>query len=306
MNQDRNRLIRKASLTAISGNAVLAVAKVAIGLLAGSMAVVGDGIDTSTDVITSFVTLVAVQIMSKPPDRTHPYGHSRAETVATKILAFLIFFVGAQLALSSIRKIAGGETLVPPSPLALYVTAVSIAGKVFLAWNQYRAGKKASSPMVQANARNMLNDIFISVAVLVGLVFTFAVELPLIDPLVAIAVSVWIMKTAVQIYMETSLEVMEGIRDQHLYEEIFNAVSSVPGARNPHRTRIRKIGNMYVIDLDIEVSGELTVAEAHRIAAGVERKIKQNIRDVYDIMVHVEPLGNIEIDEKYGISRDSE
>ncbi|MFW6181466.1 MAG: cation diffusion facilitator family transporter, partial [Spirochaetota bacterium] len=299
MDTDRNRRIRKASLTAVAGNGTLAAAKVAAGLVAGSMAVVGDGIDTSSDVLASFVTLVAVQIMAKPPDRTHPYGHSRAETVATKIVAFFLFFVGAQLAMTSVTRILQAQELRVPSPLALYVTGVSIAGKILLAWNQFRASRRTSSPMLEANAKNMLNDIFISCAVLGGLVFTLRLELPIVDLLLAAAVSLWIMKTAVRIHLETNLEVMEGLADQHLYEEIFVAVAEVPGAYNPHRTRVRKIGNMYVIDLDIEVDGGLTVLQAHDVAQQVEERIKTSIRNVYDIMVHVEPLGNVEEDEKY-------
>jgi cation diffusion facilitator family transporter len=302
MYSDRNRRIRRASLIAVTGNGLLAAAKVTAGLIAGSMAVVGDGIDTSSDVLASFVTLVAVQVMAKPPDRTHPYGHSRAETVATKMLAFFLFFVGAQLAMTSVTRILDGRQLQIPSPLALYITGVSIAGKIFLAWSQLRASHRTSSPMLEANAKNMLNDIYISAAVLVGLVFTLWLELPVVDLLLAAAVSMWIMKTAVQIYLETNLEIMEGLRDQHLYEEIFRAVDEVPDAHNPHRTRIRKIGNMYVIDLDIEVDGGRTVLQAHDIAQQVEERINSSIRNVYDIMVHVEPLGNVEEDEKYGRS----
>jgi cation diffusion facilitator family transporter len=156
--------------------------------------------------------------------------------------------------------------------------------------------------MLEANAKNMLNDIFISASVLVGLVFTVRLELPLIDLLLAVGVSLWIMKTAVIIFLETNLEVMEGLRDQHLYEKIFKAVGEVPDAHNPHRTRIRKMGNMYVIDLDVEVDGRRTVWQAHDIARQVEKRIKRSIRNVYDIMVHVEPLGNVEAGEKYGRS----
>jgi divalent metal cation (Fe/Co/Zn/Cd) transporter len=81
-------------------------------------------------------------------------------------------------------------------------------------------------------------------------------------------------------------------------------VEEVPDADNPHRARVRRLGNMYIIDLDIEVSGRKTVAEAHKIAVQVEARIKQRVENVYDIMVHVEPKGNLELNERYGI-RDS-
>jgi cation diffusion facilitator family transporter len=302
MHDERNSAIRRASLVAISGNAVLATLKIAAGVIAGSLAVIGDGIDSGADMLLSFVTLVAVRVMSRPPDRTHPYGHSRAETVATKLLAFSLFFVGAQLALVSLRRIIRGEPMTIPSALALYVTAFSIVVKALLSLEQFRAGRKTSSAMLSANARNMMNDIFISLAVLVGLLFTRILGIPLVDVLLAAGVSIWIMRTAVTIFMETNLEVMEGIRDHSLYERIFEAVGTVDAAFNPHRARIRKIGNFYVIDLDIEVKGSLTVSEAHRVAVRVERSIRERVSNVYDIMVHVEPLGNVEKGEKYGLS----
>jgi cation diffusion facilitator family transporter len=302
MHDDRNRAIRRASLVAISGNAVLAALKIATGVIAGSLAVIGDGIDSGADMLLSFVTLVAVRVMSRPPDRTHPYGHSRAETVAAKLLAFSLFFVGAQLSLVSLKRIIRGEPMAIPSVLALYVTGFSIIGKVLLSFNQFRAGRKTSSAMLSANARNMMNDVFISLAVLVGLLFTHILGIPLVDLLLAVGVSIWIMRTAVTIFMETNLEVMEGIRDHSLYQRIFEAVGAVDDARNPHRARIRKIGNLYVIDLDIEVEGSLTVSQAHRVAVQVEERIRDRVSNVYDIMVHVEPLGNVEKGEKYGLS----
>jgi len=86
------------------------------------------------------------------------------------------------------------------------------------------------------------------------------------------------------------------------YGEIFDAVQNVKGAHNPHRTRIRKIGTFIVIDLDIEVDGKITVSEGHEIAKTVEEEIKRVVDNVYDVLIHVEPLGNVEKDEKYGVS----
>ena len=97
---------------------------------------------------------------------------------------------------------------------------------------------------------------------------------------------------------------MDGINDPSIYNKIFEAVFSVEGVHNPHRTRVRKLSNMYVIDLDIEVNGDLTVHEAHEIAKKVEKKISENIDNIYDIIVHIEPLGNVEHREKFGLSND--
>ena len=113
--KDRIQQIRLASMIGIIGNLILAILKIAAGLISGSLAVIGDGIDTTTDVVTSFVTLITARIISKPPDAEHPYGHGRAETIATKILSFIIFFAGAQLAWSTALRLISRETVGVPT-----------------------------------------------------------------------------------------------------------------------------------------------------------------------------------------------
>ncbi len=298
----RTQAIKRASYIAIGGNTLLAFLKVVVGLIAGSLAVVSDGIDTSTDIITSIITLLAAQLMSKPPDKEHPYGHRRIEVLATKLVSFVIFFVGAQLALSTLRSLIAAEQPEVPAPAAIYVTVASIAGKVFLAYILFRFGRRHESPMIIANARNMVSDIYISATVLTGLVFTDLFDLAVIDTVLALAVSVWVMKTAIGVFLDSSIEVMEGVRDHSVYERIFQAVASVAGASNAHRTRIRQISNLYVVDMDVEVDPSITVEEGHRIAMTVEQTIRDQVRNIYDIIVHIEPHGNDESDERYGRS----
>ena len=106
--------------------------KIGIGLYAGSLAVVGDGIDSSTDVVISIITLITARILSRPPDKKYPYGYGKADTIATKALSFVIFFAGLQLMITTITKLVTGEVAVMPDKLAIYVTVFSILGKFFL------------------------------------------------------------------------------------------------------------------------------------------------------------------------------
>ena len=185
---------------------------------------------------------------------------------------------------------------------ALIVTAASIVGKLLLAWSQFSFGRKYSSDLLIANGKNMRNDVIMSASVFLGLFFTFVLKLPILDPIMAILVGLWVMKSAIGIFLEVNLELMDGSTDSSLYSSIFDAVRSVKGASNPHRARIRKIASMYDIDLDIEVDSRLTVKEAHDIAIVVEQAVRSRIENVYDVMVHVEPHGNTEHDESYGLS----
>lgn len=289
--RERHRLIRQASLIALWGNAFLAALKIAAGLLAGSLAVLGDGIDSSTDVAIAAMSLFVAGIIARPADREHPFGHGRAETIATSILSFILFFAGSQLIIQAVGFIVRHEERGLPGPLALVVTGISIAGKLALALNQYALGRKSASTMLIANAKNMRNDVVISASVIVGLSLSLAFHLPILDPVVAILVGLWIIKSAFGIFMEANLELMDGSRDPGLYEAVFEAVRMVPGAENPHRARMRCIAGAWDIDLDIEVAPSLSVQEAHDISIAVEEAIRERVDPVFDIMVHIEPAG---------------
>jgi cation diffusion facilitator family transporter len=298
------RLIHLASVTALAGNTVLAAVKIILGLKAGSMAVVGDGIDSTIDVLIAVMSLVVVRIISRPADESHPWGHGRAETLATALLGSLLFFAGAQLVLNAAGRLLEGTSLNIPEPAALMAALISMAGKGLLAWSQYVFGKKAGSQMLTANAKNMSSDMLLSAGVFAGLALSLLFELESADAVMAILVGLWVIKSAVGIIVEVNVELMDGAPGTGSYQAVFDAVRSVPEAGNPHRARMRRIAGLWDIDLDIEVKSSLTVMEAHWIAHRVENAIKERMEGVYDIMVHVEPAGNRE-DEGYGLSEKS-
>ena len=296
----KTRLIGLAAWVAMLGNTLLAALKVYAGLRAQSLAVIGDGIDTSLDVLIAVMTLAVARIISRPADIGHPWGHGRAETVATAVLSFLLFFAGAQLLLNSGAQIISGETREVPGPLALTATLISILGKIILAWTQYLFGKRAQSPMLRANAKNMIGDVVISAGVLAGLFLSTLTGVGLVDSAAALLVGLWVIKSAVEIFIEANAELMDGGSGKEFYRAVFAAVHSVSGAGNPHRARMRRIAGLWDIDIDIEVDPSLTIREAHAIASKVERAIKARVEGVYDIMVHVEPAGNSE-EEGFGL-----
>jgi cation diffusion facilitator family transporter len=300
----REKKIITASKVAIIGNAGLSVLKISVGIFAGSMAVIADGIDSGSDVLTSVITLITAHIVATPPDPKYPYGYKKADTIATKILAFIIFFAGAQLSISAFKTLINPVEKDIPDMISVYVIVLSIIGKQLLAVYLKKTGEKVQSAMLIANSRNMQSDVVISVSVLLGLVFTFILKLPILDTITAFLVSIWIMFVAFRIFMETNRELMDGVENTDIYKTIIDTVKKIDGAYNPHRIRVRKIANMCEVSLDIEVDGNVTLNEAHDIAANVEEELKKNIKDIYDVLVHVEPLGNKEPDEVYGVSEE--
>ena len=133
--------------------------------------------------------------------------------------------------------------------------------------------------MLTANAINMRNDVIISSGVLLGLIFTFIFKLPILDSITGLIISLFIIKSSISIFIDSNVELMDGVKDVNVYNKIFEAVEQVPGASNPHRVR------------------------SHQIADSVEKSIKSSIDNVYDILVHVEPAGECQTDEKFGIDK---
>jgi cation diffusion facilitator family transporter len=300
----RSKIIARASWIGIIGNGIMAVFKISFGLWGNSLVLIGAGIDTVSDVVTSLVTLLTGRIIDRPPDEDHPYGHGRAETIATKLLSFIIFFAGTQLVLSTVQQLLSGQPRTVPAPLTMLVALGAIVGKIILALVKGKAGKKAQSSMLIADAKNMKMDVFISGAALLGIFFTIRLHMPIVDTLLGLAVGLWIMWVAYGIFMQTNVELMDGLEDRDLYREVCRAALEVEGVENPHKMRIRQMNTRYVIDMDIEVDGRLSVADGHRIAMDVQNRIHSEVKNVYDVHVHVEPVGNEEQRERFGLSQD--
>lgn len=298
----KDKILVRTSWISTIGNGLLSVAKIVIGLLSGSLAVVSDGVDSATDVVISIVMIFTARIMSKPPSPQYAYGYEKAEGIATKVLSMVIFYAGIQMLISSIQSLFASEEKVIPGVVAIYVTVFSIIGKLGLSLYQYRQGKRIGSSLLIANAKNMQNDVIISVGVLAGLFFTFVLKLPILDAITSLIISLFIIKTSIGIFMDSNVDLMDGVKDVSVYNKIFEAVEKIPGVSNPHRVRSRQIGNMYMIALDIEADGNISLNEAHDIAEAVEKSIKETVENVYDIVVHVEPEGTHRTDEKFGVN----
>ncbi|MDR0794659.1 MAG: cation diffusion facilitator family transporter [Tannerella sp.] len=302
---NREQIIIRSSYVSAAGNAVLSVAKIVIGILSGSLAVIGDGIDSATDVLISIIMIFMAHLMNRPPNRKYVYGYNKAESIATKILSLIIFYAGIQMFVTSVQSFFASETKAMPALIAIYVTVFSIFGKLLLAWNQYHQGKKNNSSMLIANAVNMRNDVLISISVLIGLGFTFILKMPILDSVTSLIVSIFIVKSSITIFMDSNVELMDGVKDESVYQKIFEAVDRTVGADNPHRVRSRQVNNLYLIVLDIEVNPLITIREAHDIAEAVEKNIRKTVENVYDIIIHTEPSGARSDNEQFGMDKNN-
>ncbi|ABR29951.1 cation diffusion facilitator family transporter [Thermosipho melanesiensis] len=301
------KTLKKVTTFAVVTNTFLAVIKIITGILFNSMAVLADGIDSSTDIITSIIVFLATRYSSKPPDKLHPYGHTKAENIGAKIISFIVFYAGISLLIESFLKLVKKEYILIPGFLPLFVTLISVLFKTILFIVEYRIGKKYNRSSLVAEALNMRNDIMLSTIVFLG-VFLNKTGLAWMDPLVGILMSVIIIKVAFEIFSENAHLLLDGIHpeDEWIYDAILKVCKDCGKIKNPHKIRVRKIGINYDIDMDIEVEPNMTVKESHELTKCIKEKlINITNNKIYDVVIHVEPLENIEI-EPYGIRGDYE
>lgn len=295
--------LKRITTLAVFTNAILAGLKILTGLIFNSMSILADGIDSSTDILTSTIVYFATRLSSKPPDKLHPYGHHKIENIAAKIISFIMFYAGISLSIESIKRLINGEYFTIIGFVPLIITLISIAGKLTLFLIEYRAGKKYNRQSIIAEALNMRNDIMLSSIVFIG-IFLNKIGLPWMDPLVGLIISIFIIKVSFEIFSENFYSLMDGIHpgEEWLYDVVFESCKQCEGVHNPHKVRIRKIGNKYDIDMDIEVDPNLTVKKAHEITNCLKSKISHSLDEkLFDLVIHVEPISNVE-SEPYGLS----
>jgi len=297
------KLTSRVSIIAIITNVLLAIVKVSVGVIFNSMAVLADGIDTTTDILTSSTVLISSLISRKPPDREHPYGHQRAENIGAKVISFVIFYAGISLLIESVKRLINGQFDILQGFIPLIAAVLSVAGKTFLFAIEYSTGKKTKSQAMIAEAKNMRNDIIMSVLVFVGVILN-KIGLAWMDPLISVVMSFIILRVAWDVFEENAHELMDGLYENEMwiYEKVFE-VCKACGAHNPHKVRIRKIGGRFDIDMDVEVNGNMSVRQAHEITKCIRKRLSDS-KDIYDVVVHVEPEGNNE-NEPYGLSQDN-
>ncbi|KAF2959652.1 MULTISPECIES: cation diffusion facilitator family transporter [unclassified Thermotoga] len=304
---ERHEEIKKGAWIGIFGNAVLAALKILVGLLTGSYAILADGIDTSTDIFTSFVILLSSRISGKPPDETHPYGHERAETIASKIISFVMFYAGASLLVESVKRLVEQEFSLELTLTAFIVVGISVAGKTFLFLYKLSLGRRLNSLATISDALNMRNDIMISGTVLAGMFAMKTFGWWWLDSLLAIFVSILILRTSFSVFYEAAYELMDGMKRTELdmYDDIFVVLERFPNVHNPHRMRIRRVGTKYFIEMDIEVDGKMSVKDAHELTVKIRKEMMRRRDDIEDVTIHVEPLGNVE-EEGFGLKKGEE
>jgi cation diffusion facilitator family transporter len=281
------RQIKSITYIGMAVNIALATVKIAIGLLAASLALVADGIHSLSDLATDAVVLWGVRLGSKEPDPSHPYGHGRAETLAAGLIAVILISVGGAMIYYATMAIARDE-VTAPRVAVLIAAIVSIVAKEWLYRATQRIAIRSQSPALYANAWHHRSDALSSVAVVIGfavLQFGFGHG----DQVAAISVGLMVMWVGFKVIGDCLRELAESAVDQDTIEHIKQIISSNSSIRQWHKLRTRTVGREVFLDLHILVDPDLNVTAAHEITVSLEEALDEQIKRPINITIHIEP-----------------
>lgn len=282
-NPQRDKNIQRIILIEGSVNFVVLVAKLIVGLSTGSLAIVGDAIHSLTDVVNNIVAWIVTRISSLPPDREHPYGHRKFETLAVFFLASLLVLLSFELAMHAINK---DDTKIENSVWGLGIMLVVLIINITLATWQRKWARKLKSDILLADATHTFADVLTTIVVIVGWQLS-AMGYLWLDRLCALGVSLLVFYLAYSLFKRAfPILVDQFALDPEL---LSNSIQEVRGVLNVNRVRSRWIGSEKSIDLVISVDPKLSTEDSHNIATNVEALIKEKY-GVSDISIHVEPI----------------
>jgi cation diffusion facilitator family transporter len=283
-----------AARLAIVAVSLLIAIKIAASIVTGSIAIRADAVHSVIDLFGVIIGYTAIRIASKPPDKSHPYGHGKAENIAGVVIAALIFIAAVIIAYQAVTRLISGG-MVALVPLGIYVTAAAIVINLAVSWYALRVARATESIALEATARDLFADVFSSAAVLVGLVLVQFTGIAILDPIVALLVAVLIGRTAFLTMKKAFGGLMDIRLPQAEEDEIVAAIKRhadlIAGF---HKIRTRKAGRQRHVDFHLVVSRGISVERAHQLCDRLEEEIEKRL-SATSVTIHVEPCdGNCE------------
>jgi cation diffusion facilitator family transporter len=285
--QQRQHAARRVTLVGSLLDAVLGVAKILVGILSSSHALVADGIHSLSDLATDFMVILILRVSHQEPDEDHPWGHARFETAGTVMLGGLLIAVAGAMAYNSIELIVSGEQLLIPEWPALVVAALSIVSKEWIYRYTLAAGKRLKSDLIIANAWHSRSDAFSSVVVLIGIGGAM-LGWAWLDALTAVLVALLIAKIGWDLTWKSIKELVDTALPEDQVRELEQAVKDVNGVISVHSLKSRLMGGQSLLEMHIQVHSHLSASEGHYIGDTAVRILKTRFDDIGDVIFHID------------------
>ncbi|RLB69872.1 MAG: cation transporter, partial [Deltaproteobacteria bacterium] len=267
----------KAAAVSICGALFLAIIKLVVALLSGSMAVMASAIDSLLDILMSGVNFMAIRQAEQPPDQSHPFGHGKFETLATLFQALIITASGGWIIYEAVVRLSKNNQIENVDQ-GIGVLAFSAVVSWFIARNLSKVAKQTDSSALEADSLHFRMDIYSNLGLMAGLLLVRWFDIHWIDSALSILVASYILHEALQLIKRALTDILDHELPEEIQQQIHHIISTHEGPlAGYHGLRTRRAGSLKIMDFHLEVCKDMTVAEAHELTVALEKKIEREI-----------------------------
>jgi len=280
---------RAAATLSVASNATLAVAKLVVGLVTGSVAVLSDAANSAGDLVASGIAFAGVRAASRPADEDHPYGHERSENLAALVEGLLVLAAGGAVAVEAARRLITGSAGLVSLDLAVGVMVASALVNLAVSARLRRVAHATSSPAIAADAAHIASDVWTSAGAAAGLAVVWATGWTRVDAAVGVAIALYVVAVGARIAWRAGQILM----DQALPEQEMDLISATLdefAAREGvgfHALRARRSGTKRHIDMHMVVDPDTTVREGHALSGRVKAAVRRALPGS-EVLIHLE------------------
>jgi len=283
----RQQVAQRSTLVSVAVNIVLTMGQVVAGWLSGSQGLIADGIHSLSDLFADFVVLIANRHSQKAADVDHPYGHQRFENAASLFLGAMLIAVGVGMLWAGAHKLMTPSAIGQVHRLALWVALFALLAKESLFRYMLAAANRVKSSLLVANAWHARSDAASSLVVALGIVGNLA-GYHLLDPLASMVVGLMVGKMGWSFAWNAMNDLMDRAPSEEEIEQVRSCLLGTPGVLGIHELRTRKMGDMIMVDVHIEIDGSLNVREGHDIAVNARDRVLSSL-PVINVLTHIDP-----------------
>ena len=286
--QSKRKSIQKASILGITGNLFLLLIKGSIGFTTKSRSMIADAFNSAGDIFSSIMTFIGNKIASKPRDDDHHLGHGKAEYIYSMLISITMILLSLKVFIDSGLTIIN-KTTYKFSFLLIIVCIINIIVKLFLYLYTKRIYKKYNNLLLEANSKDHRNDCLITTINLIACILSQK-GIYLVDGIVGIIISLWILWTAIQIFIKSYDVLMDKSLNDDTTNKVYEIIKRHEEVKKVIHFNSTPVGYQYQISFTIYVDGNLSTFESHEIADTLEKEIKREVPEIYLTVIHVNPM----------------
>ncbi len=290
---DRFKAANRASILGMIGNIFLFIIKVIVGFISRSQAMIADAFNSASDILSSVMTYIGNRVASKDADDDHNLGHGKAEYIYSMLISITMIVLGISILIDSVKAIINPSKYHFTIWLVI-VCVVTILIKLSLYLYTRSIGRKYNNLLVEANSKDHRNDIMITGCNLIAAICSLY-GIYLIDGIVGLGISLWIVYTGLKIYKESYDVLMDKSISQETKEKVLSIIDEHDEVIKIQHFNATPVGYRYQVSFSIFVDGNLSTFDSHEIANNLEKEIGKKVPEIYLTVIHVNPM---KIDKK--------